>query len=115
MFKMIIDVTSTEKKEELSSREDEFKEWIFNTIDNLARNQYSYVKFYQYRTASVSSKDVLFEADLNSMKPLESILAIKAGVHTDNHTVYEVYNGCKTVYVWCHDELFRVGTTIITR
>ena len=115
MFKMILDVISTEKDEELSSTEKDFKEWILNTIENLARNHYAFVKFYQYRKAEVSSDDVLFEADGTSMKPLENILAIKAGVHPDNHTVYEVYNGCRTFYVWCHDGLFRVGTKIITR
>ena len=115
MFKMILDVTSTEKKEELSSKENDFKEWIFNTLEQLARNNYSYVKFYSYRTAEVSSEDVLFEADRTSLLPLEYTLAIKARVHPGNHTVYEVYNGCRTFYVWCHDELFTIGTTILTR
>lgn len=114
MFKLILDVSSTGKNEETSSKEKDFREWILNTIDNLARNHYSYVKFYPYNTVAVSEKDVIFEADRYSMLPMEYTLAIKAGVKPDNHTLYEVYNGCKTVYVWCHDGVFRVGSAITT-
>ncbi len=97
-------------KEELSAKESNFEEWVLNLMRALATNHYSKVTFHPYRTARVF--DEMFDADRDSMLPLEYMLAIKAGVNPDNHTVYEVYNGCQTFYIWCHDSLFRVGKTI---
>ena len=97
-------------KEEVSAKENSFEEWVLELMRTLAINNYSKVKFYPYRTAKVS--DVMFDAERESIRPLEYMLAIKAGVNPDNHTVYEVYNGCQTYYVWCTDNLLRVGKTI---
>ena len=97
-------------EEELSVKESNFEEWVLNLMRTLATNHYSKVTFHSYRTARVF--DEMFDADRDSMRPLEYILAIKADVNPDNHTVYEVYNGCQTFYIFCHDSLFRVGKTI---
>ena len=97
-------------KEELSDKESKFEEWVLNLMGALATNHYAKVTFHPYRTARVF--DEMFDADRDSMRPLEYMLAIKAGVSPDNHTVYEVYNGCQTFYIWCHDSLLRVGKTI---
>ena len=97
-------------EEELSVKENNFEEWVLNLMGALATNHYSKVTFYPYRTALV--QDAMFDADRDSMRPLEYMLAIKAGVNPDNHTVYEVYNGCQTFYIFCRDSLFRVGKTI---
>lgn len=97
-------------KEELSVKENNVEEWALNLMGTLATNNYAKVTFHPYRTALVF--DEMFDADRDSMRPLEYILAIKAGVHPDNHTVYEVYNGCQTFYIWCTDSLFRVGKSI---
>ena len=97
-------------EEELSDKENGFEEWVLELMRALATNNYSRVTFYHYRTALVY--DELFDADRDSMRPLEYMLAIKAGVNPDNHTVYEVYNGCQTFYIWCTDSTFRVGKTI---
>jgi len=97
-------------EEELSAKKKEFEEWGLELMMALATNMYSKVTFYNYRTARVY--DELFDADRDSMKPLEYILAIKADVCPDNHTVYEVYDGCQTFYIWCTDSMFRVGKTI---
>ncbi len=98
-------------EEELSVKENNFEKWILNIMGALATNHYSKVTFHHYRTARVI--DEIFDADRDSMCPLEYILAIKAGVNPDNHTVYEVYNGCQTFYIWCTDNLLRVGKTIV--
>ena len=79
----------------------------------LATSHCSKVTFYPYRTALVFDK--MFEANRDSMSPLEYMLAIKAGVKPDNHTVYEVYDGRQTFYIFCHDGLFRVGKNIEKR
>ena len=97
-------------EEEISVKENNFEEWVLNLMRTLATNHYSKVTFHSYRTARVF--DEMFDADRDSMRPLEYILAIKADVNPDNHTVYEVYNGCQTFYIWCTDGLFRVGKTI---
>ena len=97
-------------EEELSAKENSFEEWVLELMRSLAINNYSSVIFYHYRTARVF--DEMFDADRDSMRPLEYMLAIKAGVYPDNHTVYEVYNGCQTFYIWCTDSTFRVGKTI---
>lgn len=95
-------------EEELSVKENNFEEWVLNLMNALATNHYSKVTI--HRTSRVF--DEIFDADRDSMSPLEYILAIKAGVNPDNHTVYEVYNGCQTFYIWCNDRLLRVGKTI---
>lgn len=100
-------------EEELSIKEKDFEKWVLDIMGALATNHYSKVTFYPYRTALVF--DEMFDADRNSMLPLEYMLAIKANVNPDNHTVYEVYNGCQTFYIFCHDRLFRVGKTIEKR
>ena len=97
-------------KEELFAKESNFEEWVLDLMGELATNHYSKVTFHHYRTARVF--DEMFDADRDSMRPLEYMLAIKAGVNPDNHTVYEVYNGCQTFFIWCTDSLFRVGKTI---
>ena len=97
-------------EEELSVKENSFEECVLELMRALATNHYSEVTFHPYRTARVF--DESFDADRESMRPLEYMLAIKAGVNPDNHTVYEVYDGCRTFYIWCHDSLFRVGKTI---
>lgn len=97
-------------KEEVSAKENSFEEWVIELMRTLATNNYSKVTFYPYRTARVY--DEMFDADRDSMRPLEYMLAIKAGVNPDNHTVYEVYNGCQKFYIWCTDSLFRVGKTL---
>ena len=97
-------------KEELSAKENNFEKWVLDLMRTLATNPYSKVTFYRYRTARVL--DAIFDADRDSMSPLEYILAIKADVNLDNHTVYEVYDGYQTFYIWCTDSLFRVGKTI---
>ena len=97
-------------EEKLSAKENNFEKWVLDLMGALATNHYSKVTFYPYRTALVH--DAMFDADRDSMRPLEYMLAIKAGVYPDNHTVYEVYNGCQTFYIFCHDSLFRVGKTI---
>ena len=97
-------------EEELSERKKDFEEFVLETMRSLATNHWSEVKFYSYRSARVF--DEMFDADRDSMLPLEYMLAIKAGVEPDNHTVYEVYNGRYVVYVWCTDGLCRVGKTI---
>lgn len=107
-LKMMIEGSLSEK--EVSDKESYFEEWVLEIMKALATNNYSKVKFYPYRTAKVS--DVMFDAERESIRPLEYILAIKAGKKPDNHTVYEVYNGCQTYYVWCTDNLLRVGKTI---
>ncbi len=98
-------------KEELSKKERDLENLMEETIYRLADNRYSKVTFYPYRTARVVDK-VMFDADRDSCRLIESVLAIKAGAIPDNHTAYEVYNGCSTFYVWCHDGLFRVGKDI---
>ena len=98
-------------EEELSVKENNFEKWILNIMGALATYHYSKVTFHHYRTARVI--DEIFDADRDSMCPLEYILAIKAGVNPDNHTVYEAYNGCQTFYIWCTDNLLRVGKTIV--
>ncbi len=98
-------------EEELSVKENNFEEWVLSLMGALDTNHYSKVTFHHYRTARVFDK--MFDADRDSMRPLEYMLAIKAGVNPDNHTVYEVYNGCQTFYIWCTDSLFRVGKTIV--
>lgn len=100
-------------EEELSIKEKSFEEFVLETMRSLATSptsHWSEVKFYSYRKARVF--DEMFDADRGSMLPLEYLLAIKAGVEPDNHTVYEVYNGRYTVYVWCTDGLCRVGKRI---
>ena len=97
-------------KEELSAKEKNFEKWILDLMRTLATNYYSKVKFYPYRTARVFS--AMFDAERESMLPMEYLLAIKANVQPDNHTVYEVYDGCQTFYIWCTDNLFRVGKKI---
>ena len=97
-------------EEELSAKENSFEEWVLELMRALATNNYSRVTFYHYRTALVY--DELFDADRDSMRPLEYMLAIKAGVNPNNHTTYEVYNGCQTFYIWCTDSTFRVGKNI---
>lgn len=98
-------------QEDLSITENEFEEWVLNLMRTLASNSYSKVTFHHYRTARVF--DEMFDADRQSMLPLEYILAVKAGVKPDNHTVYEVYDGCLTFYIWCTDSSLRVGKTIV--
>ena len=98
-------------KEELFTKKDRLEEWIAKLMEALAINRYSKVTFHPYRTARVF--DEIFDAERDSMRPLEYMLAIKAGVIPDNHTVYEVYDGCHTYYVWCTDSKFRVGKTIV--
>lgn len=97
-------------KEELSNKEKGFEKLVLDIMRALATNNYSRVTFYPYRTARVF--DEMFDADRDSMCPLEYMLAIKAGVMPSNHTVYEVYNGCQTFYIFCSDSLFRIGKTI---
>lgn len=97
-------------EEALSAKESNFEEWVLNLMEELATNHYARVISYSYRTALVF--DEMFDADRESMRPLEYILAIKAGVHPDNHTVYAVYNGGQTFYVWCTDSKVRVGKKI---
>ena len=96
--------------EELSAKKKSCEEWVIDLMESLANNPKSKVTFYPYRTASVY--DELFDLKRESMLPLEYMLAVKAGVRTDNHTTYEVYDGCSTFYVFCHDDLFRIGKTI---
>lgn len=96
-------------EEELAVKEKDFEKWVFDIMSTLATNHYSKVTFYPYRTALVSDK--MFDADRDSMLPLEYMLAIKADVKPDNHTVYEVYNAGQTFYIFCSDGLFRVGKT----
>lgn len=107
-LKMMIEGNLSEK--EVSDKESYFEEWVLEIMKQLANNNNSRVKFYPYRTARVY--DEMFDAERESIRPLEYMLAIKAGVNPDNHTVYEVYNGCQTYYVWCTDNLLRVGKTI---
>lgn len=90
--------------------EERIDERVLELMRALAENPYAKVKFYSYRTAFVY--DPIFDAERESMLPLEYMLAIKAGVRPDNHTCYEVYNGCSTFYICCYDGLFRVGKTI---
>jgi len=100
-------------REELDSRENEFNDKIINIMTSLTNNWYSKVKVYPYCTAGV--RDTIFDADHNGdgTKIFEYMLALKAHVHTDNHVVYEVYDGCKTIYVWCHDGLMRFARELI--
>lgn len=98
-------------KEELSEKEKDFKEFALEAMRSLANNMYSEVKFYSCRKARVS--DGIFDAERKSMRPLEYMLAIKAGVCPDNHIVYEVHNDCDTFYVWCTDDVCRVGKKLV--
>lgn len=97
-------------KEALSDKEKNFENFVLDIMRELANNNFSRVTFYPYRTARVF--DEMFDADRNSMRPLEYMLAIKAGVNPDNHTVYEVHYGSITFYIFCSDNLFRIGETI---
>ena len=97
-------------KEKLSDKEKDFDEFVLKLMRALAENSYSKVTFYPYRTAMVFDK--MFDADRDYMCPLEYMLAIKAGVSPDNHTVYEVYNGFNTFYIFCSDQLLSIGKTI---
>ena len=98
-------------EEELSIKEKSFEEWVVQLMGTLATNRYARVKFYPYRTAK--SFDELFVAERDSMRPLEYILAIKAGVTPDNRSIYEVYNGSQTYYIFCRDDICLVGKAII--
>lgn len=97
-------------EEELSDKEKGFEKLVLDIMRELATNNYTKVTFYPYRTALVL--DEIFDADRDSMCPLEYILAVKAGVNPDNHTVYELHKGCQTFYIFCSDQLFRIGKTI---
>ena len=107
-WKMIDDENLSE--EELSAKKQNLEEWILTVMAALATKHNSKVTFFPYRTASVF--DTIFEATRDSMRPLEYMLAIKAGVNPENHTVYEVYDGCQTFYIFCHGNLVRVGKKI---
>ena len=98
-------------KEQLSAQEKEHEKWVLNLMRDMATNQYCTVKFYPYRQAQVY--DRVFEATRDSMLPLEYMLAVKAGVRPDNHTVYEIlFAGCQTFYIWFTDDQCFVGKAI---
>lgn len=96
--------------EEVAMAKEKFEAMMADLMRKLSTNRYAKVTFYPYRTARVY--DALFDADRNSIRELEYFLAVKSGVQPDNHTTYEVYDGCQKIYIWCHDNLFRVGKTI---
>lgn len=97
-------------EEQLIKKEEELVRWIRNFMGFLT-NRNVQVKFYPYRSAFVY--DEMFDADRESLKSLEYMLAIKAGVETDNHTCYKVWiDGGKTYYVLCHDNIIRIGETL---
>ncbi len=100
-------------EEEISDKKKDFEKWALDIMKALATNNDSKVTFYPYRTALVFDK--MFDADRNSMSPLEYMLAIKANAKPDNHTVYEVYAGRQTFYIFCSGNVFRVGKTIEKR
>ncbi len=97
-------------EEEFSAKKKYFEEWVLDLMSALTTNSYSKVTFYPNRNVIING--LMFDADRNSMLPLEYMLAIKAGVKPDNHTVYEVFDGCKRYGIKCHDGHFQVGTII---
>lgn len=98
-------------QEELSAKEKELEKWVRSFMGELTTPNYLRVEFHPYRTKSVS--DEIFDADRESMFPLEYMLAIKAGVNPFNHTCYEVEFGREKIYFMCQDNLFRVGRKIL--
>lgn len=98
-------------EEELSVKERGFEEWVLNVMREMATNNRLEVKFNSYRTARVY--DALFDAERESMRPLEYMLAIKADARPDNHTVYEIRISSVDYYIWFHDDLCRIGKTIV--
>lgn len=73
------------------------------------------VKQYPYRTATVYDDDTIFFIDRMSAegRKFEELLAKKAGVHTDNHTAYELTTGSgKKLFVGCSDFKIRVGLSM---
>ena len=94
--------------DDLMLRQQKIEEWLDLFMETIATNPYCKVKFKSYNKDNYVY-DKIFDAERTSISFFEYLLAVKANAIPDNYTVYEVFDGSKTYYVWCKDNLIRVG------
>ena len=86
----------------------------YNKIDlEFILGDFTKVEFYGYRTASVTGHFFQCNRRSKDATALEQELAKKAGVKTDNHTVYTIENGCGVkIHVLCTDDTMYFGSEL---
>lgn len=72
---------------------------------------------YPYRTAKVAGPYLSFDRCSPEARNIEATLAFNAGVEKDNHVVYAIISEKEVdvapLFVWCSDEMMRIGTKLI--